>query len=63
VNVLAPPRPRTAEWEVGDTVNLGRVRWIIRTITGDGVELEASNTPTRIWWTTTLGMLPVKAVA
>lgn len=55
------PRPRTATWEVGDVVTIGRERWAVRTLTGEQVELEALNTTGGIWWTTTLDRLPDKA--
>lgn len=57
------PRTRTAQWVVGDTVQTGSSRWIIRVITGDDVELEASSTDPGIWWRTTLANLPEKAAA
>jgi hypothetical protein len=60
VTTTTKPRPKTTGWEVGDVVQLGSARWIIRTITGRQVELDASNAPGGIWWTTTLNNLPEK---
>ncbi|ALJ20394.1 hypothetical protein [Microbacterium sp. No. 7] len=57
------PRPKTLTWEVGDVVQCGSVRWALRTITGQAVELEAMNVPHGIWWRTTLGELPAKATS
>ncbi len=57
------PRPLTAEWTVGDLVQVGSARWIIRTLRGENVELEASNAPAGIWWRTTLDRIPEKAGA
>lgn len=57
------PRPKTAHWAVGDIVQRGSVRWCIRMITRQTVELEAMNAPAGIWWTTTLDQLPDKAAA
>lgn len=54
------PCPKTDQWTVGDIVQCGSVRWCIRTITGDAVELEAMNAPQGIWWRTTLDKLPEK---
>lgn len=45
-------------WRPGDVVVLGSTRWAVRTVTGRQVELEALNTPSGIWWTTTLDRLP-----
>jgi hypothetical protein len=45
---------------VGDTIMVGSTRWVIRTITGEAVELEASNVSPGIWWSTTLDHLPEK---
>nr|WP_274635550.1 hypothetical protein [Microbacterium bovistercoris] len=50
-------------WEVGDLIELGQTRWVVRIITGDHVELEAMNVPAGIWWTTTLAHLPDKVAA
>jgi hypothetical protein len=61
VSTITPPRPKSLVWQVGDLVQLGSARWIIRTITGRDVELEASNAPSGIWWTTTLNNLPEKS--
>lgn len=58
--VVAAPRPATAAWVEGDAFTLGRTRWIIRVLRGDHVELEASNVPAGIWWTTTIDNLPEK---
>jgi len=55
------PRPHTTTWTVGDVVQVGRVRWIIRILTDHKVELEAANVPAGIWWRTTLDHLPDKA--
>lgn len=57
------PRRRSTAWEVGDVVYTGETRWIIRVITGDAVELEASSAAAGIWWRTTLANLPAKAAA
>lgn len=56
------PRPVTVElaYAVGDVVQVGGTRWIIRTIDGDRVVLEASNAPAGIVWTTTLDKLPTR---
>ncbi|WP_345750091.1 hypothetical protein [Microbacterium rhizophilus] len=54
------PRPKALGWRIGDLVVLGSTRWVIRTLVGEQVELEATNTPTGIWWTTTLDKLPDK---
>ncbi|MFI8593762.1 hypothetical protein ACIGCK_04940 [Microbacterium sp. NPDC078428] len=56
----AAPAPR---WKVGDAVNVGRIRWLVRTVVDDRVELEAGNTPTGLWWRTTVDRLPAKARA
>lgn len=56
------PRRRSDDWSVGDVVTLGRERWAIRVITGTRVELEAFNTLSGIWWTTTLDRIPEKAI-
>lgn len=53
-------RPVTPDWAVGDVVQVGRVRWIIRILNDQHVELEATNVPAGIWWTTTLNNLPDK---
>lgn len=58
--VAEAPRPRTATWQEGDALTLGRTRWIIRVLRGEHVELEAANVPAGIWWTTTLDKLPEK---
>ena len=55
------PRRRTAAWAVGDTMHVGATRWIIRSIIGENVELEASSAAAGIWWRTTIDRLPVKA--
>lgn len=54
------PRPATAAWAEGDTFTLGSTRWIVRVVRGAHVELEASNVPAGIWWTTTTDKLPAK---
>ena len=55
------PRERSKNWQVGDIVQVGAVRWAIRTITkGRGVELEAMSASPGMWWTTTLANLPKK---
>ena len=56
------PRGRTATWQVGDIVTVGRERWVIRTLIARGVELEALSTIGGIWWTTTIDRLPEKAI-
>jgi hypothetical protein len=49
------------KWRIGDPVTVGDVRWIIRLIIRDQVELEAANTTNHgIWWKTTLSNLPEK---
>jgi hypothetical protein len=49
------------KWRIGDPVTVGDVRWIIRLIIRDHVELEAANTTNHgIWWKTTLSNLPEK---
>lgn len=54
-----PPRPATApRREVGDALTIGSARWLIRSIDGDQVVLEASSAPAGIVWTTTLDKLP-----
>jgi hypothetical protein len=61
MTVTTPPRKKSAVWEVGDPVNIGPMRWVIRTINGENVELESMNQPNAsIWWTTTLLNLPRK---
>lgn len=56
---LAPrPRPLIGKRAVGEVVQIGRTRWIIRLLRGEHVELEASNISPRVWWTTTLSSLP-----
>jgi hypothetical protein len=49
-------------WKVGDQIIVGNVRWIIRILRGQHVELEAANVPAGIWWSTTLDRLPAKEV-
>jgi hypothetical protein len=36
--------------------------WSRRILDGQNVELEASSVPAGIWWRTTLGNIPAKAV-
>lgn len=43
---------------VGDAVHVGSTRWLIRSIAGHDVTLEASNTAAGIIWRTTLDKLP-----
>lgn len=57
------PRPRTAAWAVGDVLHVGATRWIIRSILGERVELEASSAAAGIWWRTTFANLPEKAAS
>ena len=47
-----------AEHRIGDIITLGRRWWIIRSIDGQNVHLEAANSETYIGWDTTLDMLP-----
>lgn len=54
------PRARSLAWKVGDSVMVGAARWLIRTIVGEQVELEASSVTAGIWWRTTLDNLPTK---
>jgi hypothetical protein len=54
-------RGRNKNWEIGDVVEDGGYRWIIRTITGTAVELEAASASPGIWWNTLLSLLPKKA--
>lgn len=56
------PRPLQVElsYMAGDAVTVGSTRWLIRSIQGDDVVLEASNTPAGIVWTTTLDKLPTR---
>lgn len=56
----APPRTvaPTRRHHVGDLLTLGSTRWLIRSIAGDQVVLEAANTAAGIIWTTTLDNLP-----
>jgi hypothetical protein len=52
------PRRRTLTWQLGDTVTVGGIRYAIRNIHAETVELEALNTSTcGMWWTTTLTRL------
>ena len=44
--------------QVGDALMVGSTRWVIRTINGQAVELEAANVSPGIWWSTTLDRLP-----
>lgn len=44
--------------QVGDTITIGAVRWVIRSIQGDAVTLEAANVQPGITWHTTLDNLP-----
>jgi hypothetical protein len=62
---MTAPRALTGRrvYAPGEAVHVGSTRWIIRTIIGDRVELEAGNTPAGIWWRTTLDRLPAKAAA
>lgn len=43
---------------IGDVITLGRRRWIVRSIHGENVHLEAANSETYIGWDTTLDKLP-----
>lgn len=54
------PRPTSAAFPYlpGDAVTVGSTRWLIRSIVGDEVTLEASNAPAGIIWHTTLDKLP-----
>lgn len=52
------PRPLVAKRKIGEIVQVGNTRWIIRVLNGEHVELEASNVAPGIWWTTTLSNLP-----
>lgn len=56
----AVPRPKSVRWCEGDLVQIDGVRWIIRVLNGDCVELESTNARCAIWWTTTLDKLPPK---
>lgn len=47
-------------WGLRDVVTVGRVRWIIRSIAGQDVNLTASNASPRVDWHTTLDHLPQK---
>lgn len=49
---------KTAKHERGDVLLIGTVRWIIRTINGTNVTLEAANADPGITWHTTLSNLP-----
>ena len=60
MSVETAPRPKTEAWGEGDVVIVGRVRWAIRILQGEHVELEAMNVPSGMWWTTTLDRLPEK---
>lgn len=53
-------RGRSAHWEIGDVLHDGGIRWIIRTVTGTTVELEAASASPGIWWNTFLHLLPKK---
>lgn len=62
------PRKRSKVWGIGDVLVLpgaNRVcRWVIRNVTSAGVvELEQTNSGTRVWWTTTIDRLPAKEMA
>jgi hypothetical protein len=52
----ATPREKSAHWQEGDVVQVDGVRWIIRILTDEVVELDAG----AIWWRTTLDKLPPK---
>lgn len=63
------PRKPKPEWTRGDVVVVGRVRWIIRSISGGPttpkakrkVMLHSANTVNHLReWNTTLDMLPAK---
>lgn len=56
------PRPVQVElaYLAGDAVTVGSTRWLIRTIRGVDVVLEASNAPAGIVWNTTLDKLPTR---
>ncbi len=62
MNTTTLPRERTEQWTVGDLVQVGGTRWIIRTLTDVHVELEATSVSPGIWWRTTLDCLPDKVV-
>lgn len=59
------PRPvlTVPAYQAGDAVYVGSTRWLIRSITGDQVVLEASSAPAGIVWTTTLDNLPSRTKA
>lgn len=49
------------KWRPGDVVQVSGTRWIIQTLKGQQVALEASSsTAKRILWSTTLDNLPAK---
>lgn len=48
----------TTTHQVGDAVHVGSTRWLIRSIQGDQVVLEASSAVAGIIWKTTLTNLP-----
>lgn len=62
VTSTIPMRKPEARWHVGDLVEIGRDRWIIRAISPRrGVQLEHANaTNAAVRWTTTLDRLPRK---
>lgn len=49
-------------WAVDDVVTIGAVRWAIRSIQGNRVQLEALNANAGIIWDTTLDKLPERTV-
>ncbi|MFL2002275.1 hypothetical protein [Microbacterium sp. A1-JK] len=62
--IIAPPRSKTAKWEIGDAVHVDGIRWIIRELVGRKVALASANTVNHaIWWNTTISNLPRKARA
>jgi hypothetical protein len=54
------PRPKSLRWRPGDPVTTDGVRWVIRILTPERVELEAMNARCGMWWTTTPDKLPEK---
>lgn len=48
----------TTQHQVGGTITVGAVRWLIKHIASQDVELEATNTLAGIIWRTTLSNLP-----
>lgn len=61
VRLTIPPRSKSQTWQVGDIYLDGSIRWVIRVIDGEHVELASSNSVNAdIWWTTTLTNLRSK---